>query len=134
MRTHIQFRSSEFPAYPYEMEGCEPGRWGKRLAEYMRVKLDGKGFKTKDICPEDWGWLVPISHDDFPLWVGCKHSDDNEDSYLVFIEPSKPVVRKGWFEDIDTTVDVARVADALEAILKSDPKIRDVRWLAENER
>jgi hypothetical protein len=43
-------------------------------------------------------------------------------------------VRKGWFKKVDTTTEVARVAEAIDVILTSDPDIRDVRWWTDDER
>jgi hypothetical protein len=57
-----------------------------------------------------------------------------EDGFLVLIDPSKPTVRKGWFKKVDTTTEVARVAEAIDVILTSDPDIRDVRWWTDDER
>ena len=68
------------------------------------------------IGPEDWGWMVELVNEEFPLWIGCGHQDGTNDEFLCFIEPSKPVIRKG-FKDIDTTVQVGRVSDALAKII-----------------
>ncbi len=39
MKTHVEFRSAKFPAYDGEEDEVNPGRWGKRLAEYLAMKL-----------------------------------------------------------------------------------------------
>lgn len=133
MRTHVEFRSAKFPPYPGEEEGINPDLWGKRLAEYLRDELAARGIETGEIFAEDWGWVVPLRHEAFPMWIGCGHYQEYDDGYLVIIEPSKPTVRKAFFKKIDTTADVARVADALNAILNADPEIRAVRWWDESE-
>ncbi len=134
MLTHVEFRSAKFPAYSEEEEKANPGLWGKRLAEYLYRRLKEEGIETEEIYPEDWGWVVPIHHEAFPLWVGCGHCEEYPDGYLVFIEPSRHVIRKGFFRKIDTTADVEKVADALDRILRSDWEISDVRWWAEDEK
>jgi hypothetical protein len=134
MRTHVEFRSPKFQPYPDEEGEVNPGLWGKRLAEYLLQNLRERGIETGEIYSEDWGWVVPLRHDAFSMWVGCGHYQEYEDGYLVFIEPSKPLVRKGLFKKIDTTKDVARVAEAIEAILTSDQDIQNLRWWAEDER
>lgn len=106
-----------------------PGRWGKRLAEFLREKLVARGIQCGTIYAEDWGWAVPIEHEAFPLWLGCGNIDDSPGEFLVFIEPSRPYVRRGLFKKIDTRADVDRIANALEEILKSDPGIHDVTWV-----
>ena len=134
MRTHVEFRSSKFPAYPGETEKVNPDLWGQRLAEYLREKLRERRIETGEISAEDWGWILRLDHKPFPMWIGCGHYQEYEDGYLVFIHPSKPAVRSSWFRKVDTTSEVARVADAIDAVLNSDPEIHGVRWWAENER
>jgi hypothetical protein len=134
MRTHVEFRSRKFPAYPDEENEINPDLWGKRLAEYLQQRLRQRGFETEKIYAEDWGWAVPLRHETFSMWIGCGRYQEREDAYLIFIEPSKPMLRKGLFSIIDTTADVTKVADAIDAILTSDPEIQEVRWWAENER
>jgi hypothetical protein len=107
-----------------------PGLWGKRLAEYLKEKLAGLGIATDGIVGEDWGYLLGVKNDSFPLAIGCGHQEGGDDEFLCFIEPSKPVIRK-WFRKIDTTQAVGRLSDALQKILASDPDIRDVRWLGD---
>ncbi|MGZ3593912.1 MAG: hypothetical protein ACXU9F_08800 [Syntrophales bacterium] len=133
-RTHVEFRSAKFSAYPPEEEKVNPDLWGKRLAEYLHRELKEEGIETEEIYPEDWGWVVPIHHEPFSLWVGCGHYQKYPDGYLVFIEPSKPTIRKGLFKKIDTTDDVEKVAVALDRILRSDPEINHIRWWAEDEK
>jgi hypothetical protein len=35
MKTHVEFVSNAFPAYPGEEDEINPGIWGKRLAEFI---------------------------------------------------------------------------------------------------
>jgi hypothetical protein len=130
MKTHVEFRSAKFPPYDGEEEKINPGLWGQRLAEYLVAKLKEQGIETEGMNPEDWGWYVPIKNDGFRLAVCCGHQDGDADEFLCFIDPCKPTIRK-WFKKIDTTVQVGRVAEALEKILAADPDIRDVKWLAD---
>ena|SRR5438128_11601825 len=71
MRTHLEFRSSGFPAYPGEEEEINPGRYGKRLAEFLAKRLPGYGFHVTQINAEDWGWRIDLQHDDFPSASAC---------------------------------------------------------------
>ena len=127
MRTHVEFRSSAFPAQLGEGEQINPGRWGKRLADYLRAELDKQGLVGGEPVAEDWGWLVPITNDAFPLWVGCGNYEEYPDGYLCFIEPSKPKVRR-WFRSIDTTERIAQVAFAIDHALRTHWNVSDVRW------
>ena len=134
MRTHVEFRSGKFPPVPGEDVEVNPGLWGKRLAEYLRAELTARKVAVGEIYAEDWGWAVPIPHDAFPMWIGCGHYEEYPDGFLVFIEPSKPSIRRGFFKKIDTTADIERIAEVLDGILKADPEIRDVRWWREDEK
>jgi hypothetical protein len=127
MRTHVEFRSDKFPAYEGEQDEITPDLWGKRLAEYLKQRLSDAGIETGTPVPEDWGWCLPVENKVFAMWIGCGHLQDHPNSYLCFVEPSKPVIRK-WFKKIDTTGPVQRVVDKLNGILTSDPEITDVRW------
>ena len=128
MRSHLEFRSNKFPPYEGEEEQINPGLWGKRLAEYLQPKLREHGIEAGEFYSEDWGWAIPIEHEAFPMWIGCGHQYEPDDAFLVFIEPSKPQIRKGLFKKIDTRADVERVAAALDMILRADPDIREIHW------
>lgn len=132
MRTHLEFRSDAFPAYPGEEEEINPGRYGKRLAEYLEQELRGKGLRTTGIYAEDWGWGIGLKHDAFPLWIGCGNYEEYDDGFLCFIEPSKPYVRK-LFARIPTTDVVERVAAVLDMIVRDSGKAHDMRWWTDAE-
>ena len=134
MRTHVEFRSNASPAEPGEEETINPGRWGKLLAGYLHRQLKQRGFQLKEaIGFEDWGCRVELEQTPFPIWIGCGNYEEYPDGFLCFIEPSKPTIRKSLFKKIDTTTEVERLADALDAILQSDPEIRGIRWWSDQE-
>jgi hypothetical protein len=133
MQARVEFRSDKFPPYEGEQEQINPRLWGRHLAEYLKQKLTGLAIETGEIGFEDWGCVLPVKNESFVLWVGCGHQYGDDDVFLCFIEPSKPVVRK-LFKKIDTTEQVARLVKALENILVSDPDIRDVRWLDDQDK
>lgn len=130
MKTQVEFRSDKFPPYDVEQEEINPGLWGKRLAEYLQKSLANYGVKVTCIGAEDWGWMVELENEEFPLWIGCGHQQGDNDEFLCFIEPSKPFIRK-WFKKIDTTLQVDRVSEALRNVLESDPDIRNINWSSE---
>lgn len=128
MKTQVEFKSDGFPPYDGEEEEINPGLWGRKLAEYLQESLSAHGLNVTGIGAEDWGWMVELENDEFPLWIGCGHQNGDNDEFLCFIEPSKPYIRK-WFKKIDTTAQVERVADALKQIIESNPDIHSVRWM-----
>lgn len=127
MKTHVEFRSDRFPPYPGEDEEVNPGIWGKRLALFLAMGLKKYGIQTDDVSAEDWGWMVPIENDAFPLWIGSANYEEYPDGFLCFVEPSKPFVRR-LFRKISTEAQVSAVTTALHSLLSSEPSIRDVRW------
>jgi hypothetical protein len=133
MKTHVEFRSHLFPAYPNEEDEINPGRWGKRLAEFIHEGLKERGFDVIDPGAEDWGWMVEVRNDAFPLWIGCGNIDGEADGYLCFIEPSTLFVRKLLFKKVSTETDVAKVQTALDSILSSEPLIKEIRWSSREE-
>jgi len=134
MRTHVEFISNAFPPYPGEEGEINPGIWGKRLAEFIVSKLPSHGIQAGGFYSEDWGWEIPIKNEAFPIFIGCgNQTEPGSTSFLCFIDPSKPEIRKGLFKKVSTVADVGRVADALDAILKSHPDIKDLRWRKEDE-
>ena len=132
MRTHLEFASAAFPAYAGEDEEINPGRFGKRLAEWLATTLPDHGFVVTGMNAEDWGWRVDLQHEPFPLWIGCGNYDEFENGFLCFIEPSKPSVRK-WLSKIDTMPTIERVASALETALRQRGDVSRLRWWADDE-
>jgi len=132
MITHLEFTSAAFPAYPDEDKEINPGIFGKRLAEFLAEGLRKKGFKVLGIGAEDWGWMVEIENQQFPLWIGCANYDGTENEFQCFIEPSKPFVRK-WFSKIETGHTIEKLSAALEAVLVQSGKVSELRWLSDDE-
>jgi hypothetical protein len=132
MQTHLEFRSTDFPAYPDEEGEINPGRFGKRLAEFLLRELPGTGFEITNVSAEDWGWRIDLQHDAVPLWIGCGNYEEHEDGFLCFIEPSKPYVRRR-FRRISTTGSVDRLATSLDNILRGSGKAQQLRWWTETE-
>ena len=128
MKTHVEFRSTLFPPYPNEEDEINPCRWGKRLAEFIHSGLKDRGFDVIEPGAEDWGWMVEIRNDAFPLFIGCGNIDGEDDEYLCFIEPSTPFVRRFLFKKISTEAEVTRLQAALDSILSSEPMIKEIRW------
>jgi hypothetical protein len=129
LKTHVEFRSSAFPPYDREEEGINPGRYGKRLAEFLVAGLKQQGFEALEPVAEDWGWVVPIKNNRFPLSIGCGNYDEYpDDGFLCFIEPHLPTVRSWLFWTVDTTATINSLQAAIDQILAANPAIRDRKW------
>lgn len=127
MRTHAEFRSRRFPPYDGEEDEINPGLWGRRLAEYLVAQLPAHGVSPGVPVAEDWGYFVPVSVDGESLAVCCGHQHGDDDEFLCFTEPAKPVVR-GLFRKRDVTAPLTKLVQALDAILSADPDIHALTW------
>lgn len=127
MKTQVEFRSSKFPPYEGEEEQINPGLWGKRLAEYLVAKLGEKGIETEQFVAEDWGYYIPVKNEGFRLAICCGHQNGDDDEFLCFTDPDKPLVKK-LFKKIDATAQLTRLTEAMRQILASEPEIKDVVW------
>lgn len=128
MQTQVEFRSSKFPPYDNEEDQINPGLWGKRLAEYLVQNLGNHSIVTGEPIAEDWGWYVSMKIDGAKLAICCGHQNGDDDEFMVFTDPSKPVVKK-LFRKTDVTPQLGRLTEALRKILASDPEIRDIVWI-----
>ncbi len=132
MGTNLEFRSAAFPPFPGEEEQINPGRYGRRLAEFLSAELSTRGFEVDGVRAEDWGWRIDLRHNAFALWIGCGNSDEQEDGFLCFIQPSQPFVRQ-WLKRIPTLDPVERLATALESIIRESGQASHLRWWTDAE-
>lgn len=129
MKTYVEFRTDIFPPYDGEENDVNPGRYGKRLADFLVNGLTEKGFRPHDPIAEDWGWVVPIENESFKLWIGCGNYDEYPDGFLCFIEPHLPTIRKLLiFGKIDTTERVGALQRAIDEVLSSESSIVEKHW------
>jgi hypothetical protein len=134
MKTHVEFRSDEFPPHEGQEDEINRGRYGKCVAEFLVRGLKERGFEPLEPVAEDWGWIVPIKNDGFKLWVGCGSYDEYPDGFLCFIEPHQPTVRRFPFLwKVDTSAKVTALQAAIDQILNASPSVRDKRWSSYDE-
>ena len=87
-----------------------------------------------DFVNEDWGYLIPLADEKFKdIWIGCNHYQEYEDGFLVFTNPSKPIVKKGFFKKIDISEQLIFLATILNEILITNPTIYAQHWWDEKE-
>jgi hypothetical protein len=132
MLTYVEFKSAAFPAYDGESEEINPGRFGKRLAEYLSAELSQRGEKVGEPFAEDWGWVVPIENAGFDLWIGVGNYEEYPDGFLCFIEPHTDYVRR-FLRKIPTRERVQALRRRLDAALVAHAHIRDVKWSTHEE-
>ena len=136
MQTRVEFKSRAFPKYPNEdEEAVNETRWGKCLAEYLRDNLPAYGVPTEDILCEDWGWLVYIRNEAFPLWIGCGPMDDCAEppktddliGFSLFVV-AEPKLLQRIFKKVDTQPAIDKVTTALRAMITASDQFEDPQW------
>ena len=132
MKTHVEFRSNRFPPYDGEDKEINPGRYGKRLEQFISDGLRSEGFEPQESFAEDWGWVVPIRNEAFALWIGCGNYEEYSDGFLCFIEPHQPFIRR-FFKKIETRDRVELLQKAMDKILSEEAGIREKQWWTEEE-
>ncbi|MEM9479144.1 MAG: hypothetical protein AAGA58_05705 [Verrucomicrobiota bacterium] len=135
MNTHVEFRSHSFPAREGEEDEINPGRWGMALAEFLADGITKAGFTADVGGYEDWGVYILVENEEFPLMVGCGNYEEYDDGFLVFIDPSKPEIKKSLFRrrTINTRAVIEKLAEAIEETLQQGEDIRGLRWWTEDE-
>ncbi len=114
-RTHVEFRSDAFPAYPGEENG--PDIWGRRLAEFLEAKLRARGVASTGRHPGRLGlghsigeWKIP-DVDRLRALRGISRRIPRLYRALKADDQEIPLFRK-----VDATEDVSRVAAVLDEI------------------
>jgi hypothetical protein len=121
----IWFTSDLFERQPGEEEETNPGCLGKALAGWVGARLEERGLSVGEVLAEDWGWIVPVEDQPFPLWVGCGNEDGSERRWMVFAQAEPNPIRRLFKRD-----ETERALDALQRhlleVLESDPAISDL--------
>ena len=127
MRTHLEFKSARLAG---GANSINPNIYGGKLAEFLDRRFRALGY-SGGVIEEDWGWMIALTSGPFKLWLGCA-SYDNDGEWLVFIEPSKPFVRR-LFSKTDTRPAVEKVATELETIVREAGDAAELRWWSDEE-
>ena len=135
MESVFFFSSTKFAPSAEELDEehedyINPGHFAKELADFMAEGLLGQGYQVGFRCAEDWGQWLELAHDGgYTLAVGCANMSEFENGsadHRVFIEPSKPLVRK-LLRKIDVRDDVEKLAAVIKAILTAESEISDLK-------
>lgn len=135
MRTHLQFRSAQLRDPKGVGNSINADIRGRMLADFLSAQFEKRGYDG-GVGEEDWGWMIELAFEPVHLWLGCSSyaepDDPDPQDWLVFIEPSKPFVRK-LFKKIDAQPAVAAAADLLEQVVVAEGGASDLRWWSDHE-
>jgi hypothetical protein len=132
LRSHLEFSSADFLRDPHEAGQINPGRLGKRVADYIAAALPARGFSVRSVDFEDWGARIEIDDPELPMWIGCGSYEELENGFVCYIEPHTQALRR-WFKVSETRPQVEALATALESILSSSGKVTQLRWWDDSE-
>lgn len=124
------FTSTLFAVEAGEDEEVNPGRYGRQLAIWLKVRLEQRGYSVEPVIAEDWGRCLMLSRDPFLLWVGCGNVDDSaaegpaNDKLTWHCFPVAEVpLFKRLFGKLDTSAALSKLDADLHAILSAEPAV-----------
>ena len=87
----ICFITEFFKIHENEEKLTNPGIYGQECANWLKTKLEEKGYKITDIFPEDWGWCLIIHRKPFFLCIACNGEKyNNQVIWSCYISVQKP--------------------------------------------
>ena len=123
MNTEISIQSKLFPSYPNEEDDMNPGRFGKKLGEYIQHVLEKEHIQVADLYPTDYSYEIRIDQFEFSIYVQAGNVDGETEEFIVFVEPTKPFIRK-WFKKIPTKERVQSIYNILLEDFQSNSEIK----------
>jgi len=130
---NYRFTSSLFEVEPGEDDEINPGIYGKQLAEWLKARLEDRGYTVEPVINEDWGRCLMCGRKPFLLWVGCANMTDltaspgvvprkEQVTWTCFATAEVPFWKK-LFGKIETEAAVAKLHADLGAILAAEASI-----------
>jgi hypothetical protein len=101
---------------------------GADCAGWFYTRLLASDGITADSDPvmEDWGWTMAVGAGGARVRMNIWVFFDLQDAWLIGLEPVQGLFRRGDPGAREL------VAEALEGIIRRDPRIRKHRWFAKN--
>lgn len=122
MKPDLLIKTNLFPAHENESAEINPGRFGKRLAEFIKDNLTKTEIIVADIYPTDYSYELRLDGYKFKIYVLIGNIDGENDQFLISIEPKKAFVRK-LFKKISTEDSINKVYNAIRASISNNPEI-----------
>ncbi len=129
------FKSNLFEIEPGEDDEVSPRMYGRQLANWLKRRLEERGYDVEPVEAEDWGRRIMVSREPFMLWVGCgnvmDYADMKDDDPLpekedivwsCFVEAEVPLLKR-LFKKLDAAPALGKLNADLATILGSEPRI-----------
>ena len=122
----FHIKSSKFPVLQEDLdECCNPGTYGKSLADFLGAQLTNQGYIINDIFAEDFGWWIELELRGLSSHIILRRSNDTEDmaDYAIALDNKNKKWSWSKFRFIDLSSIQTDLEDKVEKILESDADI-----------
>lgn len=119
----IFIESKIFPTYPNEEDDINPGRFGKRLAEFVKKTLESEGIQVADLYATDYAYELRIDEFSFPVFIITGNIDGESDKFLISVEPKKDFNKK-LFKKIPTKDTLKKVITSINQGISKNHEIK----------
>ena len=123
METEIYIKSELFPAYSGEEDDINPGRFGKRLAEFTKSLLIKENIEVADIYSTDYSYELRLDQFQFSVYISTGNIDGEKNDFLISISPKKEFKRK-LFKKISTKETVTKIYNIIKNGITDHPDIQ----------
>ncbi|MET1257655.1 hypothetical protein [Aliikangiella maris] len=140
MEDNFYFKSGKFRIHKNEDEETNPGCYGKELGLWLCEEFTKLGYDVEELIPEDWGWCVMCSRDEYLLWIGCGAMSDHENynpdnppegrdvTWLAFPHIEVPFFKfkslfKKWTGGLDLDQPLKKLKEELQSLLENETEI-----------
>ncbi len=131
MHRDILFETNRFNLSEVKQHFINPCCFGEDLAAWLRAELIERGIPTIEPGQEDWGWYIESQMDGCTYFIAIGGNPDdtaqdkNRGEWRITIEKHRSVWEK--LSGRNKTTQEAPIFDVIEAILRAQPDIKNVR-------
>ena len=123
METEIHITTELFPAYSYEEDEINPGRFGKKLAEFIKNLLIEKDIAVADLYSTDYSYELRLDQFQFKVYISIGNIDGELNEFLISINPKKEYIRK-LFKKISTKETIQKIFKTIKDGIEDNPEIQ----------
>jgi len=125
LRTHIEFDCDIFFQTQNELK---IPLTQSLLMQYLCRELDNYGIQVLNYISVEWGYIIHLDNEYFHnIWIGCAHFEVNHNKFLVFINSTKPLIKKFFIKN-DISYKIIQLSNILDKILTHHPLILNPHW------